>query len=79
MRLFNAALVFLLIKNASAFIVVRQAVTSPSSLLGYLDDISKDLSSNERPDDEESKEMTDMAKEKLDRYGPGDFSQFKVC
>jgi hypothetical protein len=73
------------IEHSSAFVLVRQPVrTTPTNtsprLFGYLDDLAKDLSAqNPNPDvDADSKEMTDMARDKLDRYGPGDFSQFKV-
>lgn len=45
---------------------------------GYLDDLSKEVyAPDANPDiDAESREATNMDKEKLDRYGPGDFSQF---
>jgi hypothetical protein len=82
----TAALLFVCIENTAAFVVVRQAFTTPrtSPLFGgYLDDLSKNVEAQENADrdaeyESDSKEMTDMASDKLDRYGPGDFSQFKV-
>jgi hypothetical protein len=45
---------------------------------GYLDDLSKEVYAPDATPDinAESREATKMDKEKLDRYGPGDFSQF---
>lgn len=52
--------------------------TPRTVLYGYLDDLSKDLrapDSNPIPD-EESREATVMAKDKLDRAGPGDWASY---
>ena len=65
----------------SAWTVVSlPRTTSIVSLrMGYLDQLSKeelyssDDDGNERND---SREATQMAKEQIDRYGPGDLSQF---
>jgi hypothetical protein len=55
----------------------RQAL-STTALQGYLDDLSKDLYSvADNPDVEGStKEATDMPKEKVDRFSPGDWSSY---
>lgn len=51
---------------------------TPTRVQGYLDDLSKDLYAPDANPDiiAESKASTDMNKESIDRYGPGDFSQF---
>jgi hypothetical protein len=53
-------------------------MSSLTRVQGYLDDLSKDLYAPDATPDivAESKEMTDMSKEKIDRFGPSDFSQF---
>ena len=52
--------------------------TSKTKIAGYLDDLSKELYSPDATPDliAESKEVTDMSKDEIDRYGPSDFSQF---
>jgi hypothetical protein len=71
--------------SAAAFTVVPTSFIHPdlrssasTRLRGYLDDLSKDLNAPDATPDvyAESKEFTDMSKDQIDRYGPGDFSQF---
>ena len=67
--------------RASAFTAAlprAAAASSRTALSGYLDDLSSDLNAADPNPDvyADSKEATDMKKEELDRYGPGDFSQF---
>jgi hypothetical protein len=69
--------------SAAAFTVVPTSFIQPNlksstELQGYLDDLSKDLNAPDATPDvyAESKEVTDMSKDQIDRYGPGDFSQF---
>ena len=56
----------------------RQAFSTTTALKGYLDDLSKDLYSvADNPDIEGStKEATDLPKEKVDRFSPGDWSSY---
>ena len=55
----------------------RQAL-STTALKGYLDDLNKDLYSvADNPDIEGStKEATDLPKEQVDRFSPGDWSSY---
>ena len=54
--------------------------SSSFSLYGYLDNLSRDELYDTRgdpnPDGNESREDTQMSKDQLDRYGPGDLSSF---
>lgn len=52
--------------------------TTIPPLYGYLDDLSKDLQGEDPNPDlvAESKEATDMSKDQIDRYGPGNLNQF---
>lgn len=73
------SLIGLVSKNASAFVSCPHSdVRQSTTLRGYLDDLSRDLNaadSNPNPE-EESREATAMAKDQLDRYGPGSFQDF---
>jgi len=75
-----ALLLLLAAVPASAFTVLPHQSQSRArtTVFGYLDDLSNELySPDANPNvDADSKEATDYDKEKLDRYGPGDFSQF---
>lgn len=75
------ALIVLSLATTEAFVVHSSGSSIAPPLFGYLDDLSSELYSPDgNPDLEaDSKEATDMAKDKIDRFGPGDFSQFKVC
>jgi len=71
------ALLLLAAFPASGFTVLPQQRLN-TAVFGYLDDLSKELNSPDaNPDIEaDSKEKTNYDKEKIDRFGPGDFSQF---
>jgi hypothetical protein len=80
---FKGAFLLCLGISASAFTVVPTSISQPdlrssTQLQGYLDDLSKDLNAPDANPDiyADSKEVTDMSKDQIDRYGPGDFSQF---
>ena len=77
MKFFSHAIVILIAGPAHGF---APATThfSLTKLNGYLDDLQSELNAPDaNPDIEgDSKEATDMAKEQIDRYGPGDYSQF---
>lgn len=76
----STALILLSLETTAAFVVRTSSMTRKAPLFGYLDDLSKELYAPDgNPDiNADSKEETDMAKEQIDRYGPGDFSQFRV-
>lgn len=68
--------------TALAFLSPQSSVSSVASATpkttttrwGYLDNLSPPEEDDLDADD--SKEATDMNKKEIDRYGPGDFSQF---
>jgi hypothetical protein len=66
--------------TTAAFVPNGPAFTRSSVIVvkGYLDDLSQELYSPDGNPDivAESHESTDMKKEQLDRFGPGDFSSF---
>lgn len=51
---------------------------TPTSLAGYLDDLSGDLYGADPDPDVKamSREETQMNKEQIDRFGPGNFQEF---
>jgi hypothetical protein len=55
------------------------ASTRSAVLKGYLDDLSRELYAPDgNPDIEnDSREATDLAKDKIDRMGPGDWSSYR--
>lgn len=59
---------------------IHQSSSFSFSLYGYLDNLSRDELYDTRgdpnPDGNESREDTQMSKDQLDRYGPGDLSSF---
>mmetsp|Transcript_9438 Transcript_9438/g.28161 ORF Transcript_9438/g.28161 Transcript_9438/m.28161 type:complete len:308 (+) Transcript_9438:83-1006(+) len=67
--------------SVTAFCPLKAPVSSTTSLMGYLDDLSEDLKgptieeSNPNPH-EESREYNAMAKDQIDRAGPGSWDSF---
>jgi hypothetical protein len=53
----------------------ERSVAAAIRRFGYLDNLSS-LSEEEESSVDDSREATQMAKEQIDRYGPGDLSQF---
>jgi hypothetical protein len=66
--------------KSSLSMITTTTTTTTSSILnmGYLDDLSKDLAApNSNPvPDEESREANVMAKDQLDRAGPGSWDSY---
>ena len=61
--------------------ISNSGVTVVTVLYGYLDNLSRDELYDTRGDPNpdlyaESREATQMSKDQIDRYGPGDLSQF---
>ena len=69
------------LSHVAAFSPLKAPVSSTTSLMGYLDDLSADLArptaeeSSPVPD-EESREANAMAKDQIDRAGPGNWDAF---
>ena len=79
MRFITALSVLLSLPCAAAFSPrALLPSTSTTTLKGYLDDLSEELYSpdaNPIPE-EESREATNMEKDKIDRYSVGDWSDY---
>jgi hypothetical protein len=73
------ALLLAATSTAAAFVPHQSAAFTRSSIVtkGYLDDMSKYTQDPEAvPEEDDSREATNYSKEKLDRAGPSDWSQF---
>lgn len=80
---FRTVVLALALSSATAFTVRpgmpgTTTAVSTTRIQGYLDDLSSDLYAPDATPDivAESKAATDMSKERIDRFGPGDFSEF---
>jgi hypothetical protein len=74
-----AAMMAIIFEPTSAFSPRPRPATTTVVLRGYLDDLSKDLRApNPSPNsaDEGSREASVMAKEDLDRAGPGSWASY---
>jgi hypothetical protein len=85
MKLSSAVIVFSLAASSNAAFVPQPSSSfqpsttkSTTAINGYLDDLSKELYKPEDMADEvaDSREMNQMDKNQLDRYGPGNLSGF---
>mmetsp|Transcript_8688 Transcript_8688/g.12630 ORF Transcript_8688/g.12630 Transcript_8688/m.12630 type:complete len:303 (+) Transcript_8688:42-950(+) len=78
MKICVASLLCLLTSSVCAFSSVGRLYSKGTSLKGYLDDLSKELYQPvDNPDIEgDKKENTDLPKDKIERFGPGDWSTF---
>jgi hypothetical protein len=73
----TAALPLLLVASSTAFAPSTTRSRAATPLFGYLDDLSKELySETNNPDIDATHANTDMAKDKVDRLGPGDWSTY---
>ena len=77
-RLTLLLLLLLCLGVASAFQAAVSNNARRTQLFGYLDDLSKEVYKPDgNPDIEaDSKDATNMAKDQLDRFGPGSFDQY---